>query len=1108
MKDRTGSSLPRLKQWILAKYPDLGGPHFNSRLNKALRNGLVSKPPKLIKFRASYKIPIEWLAAQSSSRKSISNSSTASGGGKSTPANSAASVEAQKRSEMLKKRHYPMEDTKLHAQDRQFRVKPASKPRPTLPYFWHSTLPQDHPHRFGKTPGNILAGSRVDADARGLVPDLLQVYHFFRGDVRFVLDDSSTKIVPDFSLQHLIFSVEQALNGNVRKCKQIPPLLVHLFVTALQILLSGRGLTSSREESNLYTELHTYLEPVLNASNWADITHLYMDAMERYFTGTRSEPPVPDVGFAVAPEEQTGLYLKEAALWRAHMKLGEKDPWFLSAEELMALLRALTEDVLALFPDILDQREGQLQTLMKEKRSADAKLRKVRLAYEGPPPKKANGKKENGKVAALENREKPFKPTASKRQFETAKKEQEKAAEAYEQAAQVLVSRTEPIGYDRHFNAVYSSPLDPDLIIVEDKRPAGQTSRLPPTHQPERRMWHVIETTSMFDQYVASLDVRGRREHDLKKALEPLREHLRDDVAESKREQADAKTKAKLEHELQVAQGKCENGRSGRLAETAEEELAAAQESLEAFKKRSTSTGAGHSQRNYENLTGLWALQEFEQGESQQARRKRQKKAAEISALKLPSLYCSKLYSSGELDGSGMVGILVADILNLEEHCQSIVPWNRSDKSRDNWIAKVQGAVHAWNSISPYLLGPSDSQMNGVEVNSHDDTAPCASPNGSSRRASAEAKRRKMDSPGSITSGEKVSTILYMLRQPLLDLEERVADITNVALATRDAEWADDNISVESDKPEITKVEEWKKLAHKIRNTPSRKYGQIRQLLVSAISEARKSHLPAVVARLRAALLLYHPSAAGDCKAAVVKTLDDFGGYEETDDDDDEEEKQKDSEESEESIPSVLSAEAVILRSSLAGSEEANREDWANAVRSSKTLSRFASLSNGFVRDAMVKIEKLEIEREALLEALVEWKKDLAPRPKGRRKIFVEPSEVWTLVDYTDEICMAKAEDFPWWPARKCVPKDGAIAASLSELDRCIVAFVGEMGGLRVVKTTDQMQPFTGEMVGEVDVTYSKTMRNTLDECMVMARRLQRGIEKSEVARAFVMQEK
>ena len=207
-------------------------------------------------------------------------------------------------------------------------------------------------------------------------------------------------------------------------------------------------------------------------------------------------------------------------------------------------------------------------------------------------------------------------------------------------------------------------------------------------------------------------------------------------------------------------------------------------------------------------------------------------------------------------------------------------------------------------------------------------------------------------------------------------------------------------------------------------------------------------------------------------------------------------------------VPSVLSAEAAILRSSLGGSEDASREDWVNMVKSAKTISRLASMTSAFVRDAMAKVEKLEIERDELTSALQAWGKAEERQTKQREgkskasisapKEIVGPSEVWANVRYTDEICMAKTEEYPWWPAKKCEAKDPEIARSLSQLNRSLVAFVGEMGGLRVVKT-DNLKPFTGKLVDEgAEAEYTKDIRTQLDDCMAMARRIQRGLPRKK----------
>lgn len=164
------------------------------------------------------------------------------------------------------------------------------------------------------------------------------------------------------------------------------------------------------------------------------------------------------------------------------------------------------------------------------------------MAFEGPQkaPKKttAGGGDENGKDASEEAGERPanedsaetkekreeegkkqakeWKPTTSKKQFEAAQKAQQKANEAYEKGIRNLVARTEPVGYDRNFNAVYCFRHDPEILYVEVIRPpTGAPDGIPEALQTKRSSWHVIETKSLFEQYVNSLDIRGKREYEL-----------------------------------------------------------------------------------------------------------------------------------------------------------------------------------------------------------------------------------------------------------------------------------------------------------------------------------------------------------------------------------------------------------------------------------------------------------------------------------------------------------------------------------------------------------------------------------------------------------------
>lgn len=73
--------------------------------------------------------------------------------------------------------------------------------------------------------------------------------------------------------------------------------------------------------------------------------------------------------------------------------------------------------------------EEKLAELARTKRTTDSAFRKIKLAFEGPPPKKAvpqkkkddmkdDNKTPNGKVDDKEDaKDKPFKPTVTKKQF-------------------------------------------------------------------------------------------------------------------------------------------------------------------------------------------------------------------------------------------------------------------------------------------------------------------------------------------------------------------------------------------------------------------------------------------------------------------------------------------------------------------------------------------------------------------------------------------------------------------------------------------------------------------------------------------------------------------
>ena len=78
-----------------------------------------------------------------------------------------------------------------------------------------------------------------------------------------------------------------------------------------------------------------------------------------------------------------------------------------------------------------------------------------------------------------------------------------------------------------------------------------------------------------------------------------------------------------------------------------------------------------------------------------------QKQQDEESTVK--KLECSKLWPSGHIDGTGIVGMMARELLELEERFEKLARWESFD--RKSWISSLETAIHAWNEGSmPFLL--------------------------------------------------------------------------------------------------------------------------------------------------------------------------------------------------------------------------------------------------------------------------------------------------------------------------------------------------------------------------------------------------------------------
>jgi len=1181
LKDRKGSSQIAIQKFILGNWQNIQDNNtFRSRLLKALKQGV--KAGQLQKIKASYKVSAEFKKKEKA-RKSKENAKkqaerkkkNAEGLVKRKEANEKKRKQeledrkkslskeelaalakkeeerlakqklkeenerkAKERAERLRKRRFPMEDTKLHNEDKELGVTAPKevKRRPQLPYFFQLA--------DSSKAASASKCDSLDYDNRGIVSDLLQIYHFFHGDVGFVdilAEQSNQKVIADFGLSHLMYAVDEILNGNCKKSKLVPPLITHLFVACLQILTAP-----TLENDGLSNDLQS-LGKALTPASWSEVCSMYMECMERYYSTSASlggnvlEPGYTDLEYLFRMSDTVndqyvenngsgyfGIHALNSVLGRAYDKLSKQDPWTLSAEELLVLLRALTDDVLATRPDIslhISEREDELAGLLREKRQADSNYRKMKLAFEGPPPKKEvkKAKKTDEKEKEKEENddcgdknksteepkaEKEWKPTISRRQFEQAKKDQQRANDAYERGLMRLVTRTEEVGFDRHFNKHYSFARDPEAIFVEISRSTtGLASDLPPEVHLNRTSWYVINKTSVLDNFAASLDVRGTRERALRDVLmgteetHGLRRFLLDDVKEAEDEEKAKNRLEELQERLEEAKMDVlreEEGavrRSGRFESDAQAQVSIIMADIDKLEKELAKNEDSIITPNFVELTGIDTLKRFE---SQRKRTRRQLKKLSSDIDVQRSMPCTNLIPSGDMDGSGLVGMVVDDMLEVELLCQDLVPrMGNEEKIRTTWVSGLECAIASWNEACPTFIGPEVcNRRHSLETVSEEGT-----------------KRRKLDigSPMSMASNASqasLNQILAALKQPLLNLEERIYEVSGLQMAHSDQNIADDNMSA-ADEEELEEIAEreqrmkllaWKKRVHSLRSIPTRRPTHIRETVVQAIAAARKAHLGPIVAKLRSALLLYRADAAGECKRAALCVLEENGDYEfddeDTDEEDEEDGKETSSEEDKPQDQSNLCFEAVAMLGSLGDDGNATRNDWIEAVKKCKTISRFAALSAAFLAKATERLKKLLSEREALEKAVNKWQKD-AERQKrnkkqGRKSPIEHPTEMWADVDYTDDFCMVYIEGHPWWPAKRCVPKDAELEKYLIQFDRSLVALVGEHGELRCVKS-QAIKDFTGNVLEEDVEAFSKKDLSELEDSVAIARRIIRG---------------
>ena len=189
-----------------------------------------------------------------------------------------------------------------------------------------------------------------------------------------------------------------------------------------------------------------------------------------------------------------------------------------------------------------------------------------------------------------------------------------------------------------------------------------------------------------------------------------IRRYLYDDLAKEAAIRSKKRELENLEKKLANAQNKCdaEQGRrSGRIASTAVSELSMVQNEIDAVRAEISGNNA-KVEVNYRDLTGLDMLNELERSAKKKTRALSRLGATEAGNELQPQDICGYLWNGGR--GQGALGLVVDSMLETEEHCEALVPWRRTDLTRDEWIANLKEIVSTWKRGNLLILGPDNEE--------------------------------------------------------------------------------------------------------------------------------------------------------------------------------------------------------------------------------------------------------------------------------------------------------------------------------------------------------------------------------------------------------------
>jgi hypothetical protein len=139
-------------------------------------------------------------------------------------------------------------------------------------------------------------------------------------------------------------------------------------------ILTNPTLEGETPEEKQFNKDLMELKEALGPTSWPEVCCLYIDCMDRYYKSSASQdssvlpPGVTDLQYLFRVTDSPDLshvtnihdtisegyygYLghPQSSLAKAYEKLCRQDAWLLNAEDLLALLRALTDDILATNP--------------------------------------------------------------------------------------------------------------------------------------------------------------------------------------------------------------------------------------------------------------------------------------------------------------------------------------------------------------------------------------------------------------------------------------------------------------------------------------------------------------------------------------------------------------------------------------------------------------------------------------------------------------------------------------------------------------------------------------------------------------------------------------